>query len=169
MTFRPTRRLMLTAVTLGALLQFAGCASTGSMGPATVQSVVGNTAELGTFNKLVATAGLSDVLSGGAPVTVFAPSDEAFKAVPAATLDKLAKDPAALKALLQHHIVAGNVKSADIQVGSAPVATLAGSKLAVSKAGDFVTVEDALVVKGDLTAGNGVVHVIDRVLTPPKK
>lgn len=169
MTFRPTRRLVLTAVTLGALLQFAGCASTGNTGPATVQSVVGNTAELSTFNKLVATAGLSDVLSGSNPVTVFAPSDEAFKAVPAATLDKLAKDPAALKALLQHHILAGNVPSAAIQVGSAPVATLAGSKLAVSKAGDFVTVEEALVVKADLTASNGVVHVIDRVLTPPKK
>ena len=169
MTFLPTRRLMLTAVTLGALLQFAGCASTGNMGPATVQSVVGSTAELSTFNKLVATAGLNDVLSGSTPVTVFAPSDDAFKAVPAATLDKLAKDPAALKALLQHHILAGNVKSADIQIGSAPVATLASTKLAVSKAGDFVTVEDALVIKADLSAGNGVVHVIDRVLTPPKK
>lgn len=169
MTFHPTRRLVLTAVTLGALLQFAGCASTGNMGPATVQSVVGNTAELSTFNKLVATAGLSDVLSGSTPVTVFAPNDDAFKAVPAATLDKLAKDPAALKALLQHHILAGNVKSSDIQVGSAPVATMANTKLAVSKAGEFVTVEEALVVKADLAAGNGVVHVIDRVLTPPKK
>lgn len=169
MTFRPTRRLVLTAVTLGALLQFAGCASTGNVGPATVQSVVGNTAELSTFNKLVTTAGLNDVLSGNNPVTVFAPSDEAFKAVPAATLDKLAKDPVALKALLQHHILAGNVKSVDIQIGSAPVATLAGTKLAVSKAGDFVTVEDALVIKADLSAGNGVVHVLDRVLTPPKK
>lgn len=169
MTFHPIRRLVLTAVTLGALLQFAGCASTGNMGPATVQSVVGNTAELSTFNKLVATAGLSDVLSGSTPVTVFAPNDDAFKAVPAATLDKLAKDPAALKALLQHHILAGNVKSSDIQVGSAPVATMANTKLAVSKAGEFVTVEEALVVKADLAAGNGVVHVIDRVLTPPKK
>lgn len=169
MTFHPTRRLVLTAVTLGALLQFAGCASTGNMGPATVQSVVGNTAELSTFNKLVATAGLSDVLSGSTPVTVFAPNDDAFKAVPAATLDKLAKDPAALKALLQHHILAGNVKSSDIQVGSAPMATMANTKLAVSKAGEFVTVEEALVVKADLAAGNGVVHVIDRVLTPPKK
>lgn len=169
MTFRPTRRLMLTAVTLGALLQFAGCASTGNMGPATVQSVVGNTAELSTFNKLVATASLSDVLSGSTPVTVFAPSDDAFKAVPAATLDKLAKDPAALKALLQHHMVAGTVRSADILAVGAPLATLGGGKIAVSKAGDFVTVDESLVTKADLFAPNGVVHVIDRVLTPPKK
>lgn len=169
MTFRLTRRLALTAVTLGALLQFAGCASTGSMGPATVQSVVGGTAELSTFNKLVANAGLGDVLTGSAPVTVFAPSDEAFKAVPAATLDKLAKDPAALKSLLQHHMLPGSIKAGAIEAGSAPVATLAGTKLAVSKAGDFVTVEDALVIKADLAARNGVVHVIDRVLTPPKK
>lgn len=169
MTFRPARRLVLTTIAMGALLQFAGCASIGSTPPATVQSVVGSSAELSTFNKLVATAGLGDVLIGSNPVTVFAPSDEAFKAVPAATLDKLAKDPAALKSLLQHHILPGSVKSGAIQAGSAPVATLAGTKLAVSKAGDFVTVEDALVVKADLAAGNGVVHVIDRVLTPPKK
>lgn len=169
MTFRPARRLVLTTIALGAFLQFAGCASTGNTGPATVQSVVSSTAELSTFNKLVATAGLGDVLTGTAPVTVFAPSDEAFKAVPAATLDKLAKDPAALKALLQHHILPGNVKSSAIQVGNAPAATLAGTKLAISKAGDFVTVEDALVTKADLAAGNGTVHVIDRVLTPPKK
>lgn len=169
MSFRPARRLALTAITLGALLQFAGCASTGNSGPATVQAVVSSTAELSTFNKLVATAGLGDVLSGSAPVTVFAPSDEAFKAVPAATLDKLAKDPAALKTLLQHHILAGNVKSSDILAGSAPVATLSGGKIAVSKAGEFVTVDEALVTKADLAAGNGVVHVIDRVLTAPKK
>jgi uncharacterized surface protein with fasciclin (FAS1) repeats len=169
MNFRPARRLMLTAVTLGALLQFAGCASLSGVGPATVQAVVSDTPELSTFNKLVASAGLGDVLSGNGPVTVFAPSDEAFKAVPAATLDKLAKDPAALKALLQHHLLAANVKSRDIQVSTPPVANLAGNKLAVSKAGDFVTVEDALVVKADLAASNGVVHVIDRVLTPPKK
>ncbi len=169
MNFRLTRRLVLTTVTLGAALQFAGCASTGNTTPATVQAVVSSTAELSTFNKLVTSAGLSDVLSGGTTVTVFAPTDDAFKAVPAATLDKLAKDPAALKALLQHHILPGTVRSADIHVGSAPAPTLAGTKLAVSKAGEFVTVEDALVVKADMAAGNGVVHIIDRVLTPPKK
>jgi uncharacterized surface protein with fasciclin (FAS1) repeats len=169
MNFRLTRRLALTTVTLGALLQFAGCASTGNMAPATVQAVVSNTAELSTFNKLIVSAGLNDVLSGSSAITVFAPTDEAFKAVPAATLDKLAKDPAALKSLLQHHMLPAVVKSSDIQIGSAPAPTMAGTKLAVSKAGDFVTVEDALVTKADLLAGNGVVHVIDRVLTPPKK
>lgn len=169
MTFRPTRRLVLTAVTLGALIQFAGCASTGNMAPATVHAVVGNTAELSTFNKLATSAGLTDVLSGTTAITVFAPSDEAFKTVPAATLDKLAKDPVALKALLLHHILPGKLPSTAIQVGSAPTPTLAGTKVAVSKAGDFVTVEEALVTKADLGAGNGVVHIIDRVLTPPKK
>ena len=169
MTFRPTRRLVLTAATLGALLQFAGCATTGHMGPATVQSVVGSTAELSTFNKLVTSAGLGDVLSGSNPVTVFAPSDEAFKAVPAATLDKLAKDPAALKALLQHHMVAGTVRSSDFVAGGAPLATLGGGKITASKAGGFVTVDESLVTKADLFAPNGAVHIIDRVLTPPKK
>lgn len=169
MTFRSTRRLVLTAVTLGALFQFAGCASTGASAPATVQSILSTSPELSTFNKLVASAGLTDVTTGSTAVTVFAPNDEAFKAVPAATLDKLAKDPAALKALLQQHMLAGAVKSGDIQANTAPVTTLAGAKLAISKAGDFVTVEESLVVKANLTAGNGVVHVIDRVLTAPKK
>lgn len=169
MSFRPARRLALTAITLGALLQFAGCASTGNSGPATVQAVVANTPELSTFNKLVATSGLSDVLSGSAPVTVFAPSDDAFKAVPASTLDKLAKDPVALKALLQHHMVTGNIRAADILAGGAPMATLSGGKVAVSRAGDFVTVDESLVTKPDLFAPNGVVHVIDRVLSSPKK
>ncbi|WP_375212598.1 fasciclin domain-containing protein [Aquabacterium sp.] len=169
MTFRPSRRLALTSAALVALLQFAGCATTAGSAPASLQALAAQKAELSTFNKLAASAGLGDVLSGGTAVTVFAPTDEAFKAVPAATLDKLAKDPAALKALLLQHVLAGKVMSADIQAGSAPVTTLAGGKVTVSKAGDFVTVDEALVTQADGVASNGVLHVIDRVLTAPKK
>lgn len=169
MTFRSSRRLALTSMALAALLQFTACATTGGTTSANLQALVAKKAELSTFNKLVASAGLGDVLAGGTAVTVFAPTDEAFKAVPAATLDKLAKDPVALKALLLHHTLAGKVMSADIQAGSAPVTTLAGSKVTVSKAGDFVTVDEALVAQADVLGSNGVLHVIDRVLTPPKK
>ena len=78
------------------------------------------------------------------------------------------QDPEALKALLNYHVVPSVLKSKDI-TGGAQLATANGAKVSVSKAGDFVTVDEALVIAADQPAGQGVVHVIDRVLTPPKK
>ena len=168
MNARLPRRLLLSALACGVMAQFAGCASTESA-PANLQAVASRDAQLSTFVKLTQQAGLGDLLTGAAPVTVFAPSDEAFRAVPAATLDKLAKDPEALKALLKHHAVAGATSRATLTADTTTVTTLAGTKLVLSKAGDFITVEDALVTQPDNTASNGVLHIIDRVLTPPKK
>lgn len=171
MTFRQPinqRRLALSAIVLGAIVQFAGCATTSSA-PANLQAAASRDAQLSTFVKLTQQAGLGDLLTGTAPVTLFAPTDEAFRAVPAATMDKLAKDPQALKALLQHHAVAGVVSRASLSADTTTLTTLAGTKVTLSKAGDFITVEDALVTQADVSAGNGVLHVIDRVLTPPKK
>jgi len=165
---RLSRRLVLSALACGALAQFAGCATTDSA-PANLQAVASRDAQLSTFVKLTQQAGLGDLLTGATPVTLFAPSDEAFRAVPAATLDKLAKDPQALKALLKHHAVAGVTTRATLTADSTTVTTLAGTKLVLSKAGDFITVDEALVTQADATASNGVLHVIDRVLTPPKK
>ncbi|OGA84883.1 MAG: hypothetical protein A2711_00895 [Burkholderiales bacterium RIFCSPHIGHO2_01_FULL_63_240] len=163
-----SRRLVLSALACGAMAQFAGCATTDSA-PANLQALASRDAQLSTFVKLTQQAGLGDLLTGATPVTVFAPSDEAFRAVPAATLDKLAKDPEALKALLKHHAVAGVTTRASLTADTITVTTLAGTKLVLSKAGEFITVEDALVTQPDGTASNGVLHVIDRVLTPPKK
>lgn len=165
---RLSRRLVLSALACGAMAQLAGCATTDSA-PANLQSLASRDAQLSTFVKLTQQAGLGDLLTGATPVTVFAPSDEAFRAVPAATLDKLAKDPEALKALLKHHAVAGVTTRASLTADTTTVTTLAGTKLVLSKAGEFITVEDALVTQPDGTASNGVLHVIDRVLTPPKK
>jgi uncharacterized surface protein with fasciclin (FAS1) repeats len=165
---RLSRRLVLSALACGAMAQFAGCATTDSA-PANLQALASRDAQLSTFVKLTQQAGLGDLLTGATPVTVFAPSDEAFRAVPAATLDKLAKDPEALKALLKHHAVAGVTTRASLTADTITVTTLAGTKLVLSKAGEFITVEDALVTQPDGTASNGVLHVIDRVLTPPKK
>lgn len=165
---RLSRRLVLSALACGALAQLAGCATTDSA-PANLQALASRDAQLSTFVKLTQQAGLGDLLTGATPVTVFAPSDEAFRAVPAATLDKLAKDPEALKALLKHHAVAGVTTRASLTADTTTVTTLAGTKLVLSKAGEFITVEDALVTQPDGTASNGVLHVIDRVLTPPKK
>ena len=130
-------------------------------------SVAAQTPELSTFSRLVKQAGLDATLNSGA-FTVFAPSDDAFKALPADKLDALAKDPEQLKAVLTYHVLSGKTTSSAIGENTTP-ATVNGAKLALSKSGDFVTVDDALVTKADVAAGDSVVHVIDRVLTPPKK
>jgi uncharacterized surface protein with fasciclin (FAS1) repeats len=163
-----TRRAM-GALTLTTLLALTACASLSSKGPAANALVLADqTAELSTFSKMVKQAGMQAALEGQGPFTVFAPTDEAFKALPEATLDKLSKDPVALKALLSYHVVPGTVKTADIG-GNGTLATLNGAKLSSAKAGDFVTVDESLITGADKVVANGVVHVIDRVLTPPAK
>jgi uncharacterized surface protein with fasciclin (FAS1) repeats len=100
-------------------------------------------------------------------MTVFAPNDEAFKAVPAKTMEALAKDKEQLKAVLGFHVLPVKLMAAEVKNGN--VKTLQGADLAVGRAGDFVTVEDGMVQQADIQASNGVVHIVDRVLMPPKK
>lgn len=162
-------QLLLTSVMAASLIALTGCATSNTASvPATVVAAASANPELSTFSKLLQQSGLSAQLAGAGPITVFAPTDEAFKAVPAATLDKLGKDPELLKATLSYHVAPGLVKSSDINTNST-LSTVHGAKLAVSKAGDFVTVDDSMVVTANLPAGNGVIHTIDRVLTAPKK
>jgi len=167
MTIRSNKLLNLALA--AAALTFSGLALAESAAiPVNIVTAVSANAELSTFTRLIKQAGLVSTLEGSGPVTVFAPTDDAFKNVPAETLDKLAKDPDLLKYVLGYHLVPGLVKSSSIE-GAMPLTTSTGAKLGVSKAGEFVTVDDGLVVKADLPAGNGVIHVIDTVLTPPKK
>ncbi len=100
-------------------------------------------------------------------MTVFAPSDEAFKAVPAKTLAELGSNKELLKSVLTYHVLPGKVSAADVKNGNAK--TVQGANLALSKAGTFVTVEDALVTQADVGATNGVIHIIDKVLMPPRR
>ena len=160
-----TKRLFLMAVGAAALSTLVACASIAA--PATVTDTVAQTPQLSTLNRLIADAGLAETLRGAGPFTMFAPSDEAFKAVPAETLAKLAADKDLLRSVLTFHVLPGKVMASDVQ--TANVKTVQGANVATSKAGTFVTVEDALVQTADLPASNGVVHVIDRVLMPPKK
>jgi uncharacterized surface protein with fasciclin (FAS1) repeats len=157
------RRSSLIALTASLLL--AACATTPA--PAPLADTLARDPQLSTFNRLVAQAGLTQELRAAGPLTVFAPSDEAFKAVPAKTMEALAADPAQLKAVLSYHIIDGRVAAADVKPGTAK--TRQGGTLALAKAGSFVTVDDAIVQQADLVATNGVAHVVDRVLTPPKK
>ena len=155
------KRHFVFAFTAVALL--AGCASGSS--PVSVADTLAARPQLSTLNGLVAKAGLVDTLKGTGPFTVFAPSNEAFAKVPAATMQALAADPAKLKAVLTYHVVAGKIMAADVKNGNSK--TVNGANLALSKAGEFVTVEDALVQTADISATNGVVHIVDSVLIPP--
>ncbi len=153
------------AAALAALALATGCAT--SPAPATIAETAARRPDLSTFNQLVASAGLTQTLNGPGPYTVFAPSDDAFKAVPKATLDGLAKDPARLKAVLSYHVVARKLSSAEVKNG--PEKTVQGANIGLAKAGTFVTAEDAVVTEADVNATNGVIHIVDRVLMPPAR
>ncbi|MEP6825646.1 MAG: fasciclin domain-containing protein [Ramlibacter sp.] len=130
-----------------------------------VSDTIARDPQLSTLNGLVHQAGLSDMLQGAGPYTVFAPTNDAFKAVPAKTMDELGKDPARLKAVLSYHVLPLRVAAADVKPGNAKTAQ--GANVALARAGTFVTVEDAMVQTPDIMASNGVIHIVDRVLIPP--
>lgn len=158
-----TRRLLLL-VPIAALV--AACASQPTAHPVSVADTIARNPDLSTLNGLVTRAGLADTLKANGPYTMFAPTNEAFKAVPAKTMDELAHDPARLKAVLNYHVIPARVVSAEVKIGNAKTAQ--GANVALGKAGDFVTVEDAMVQRADILATNGVVHTVDRVLMPPR-
>ena len=164
-TFTPFRRTLMVCALLGIAALASGCATVSA--PVSVADTIAKTPTLSTLNGLIASAGLTDTLKGTGPFTVFAPSNDAFKAVPAKTMDDLAKHPEKLKDLLTYHVLAGKTLAADVK--NSKVKSLNGAELELSKAGDFVTVENAAVTSADLLASNGVVHVIDTVLVPPAK
>ena len=121
-----------------------------------------------TLTKLVVKAGLADTLSNSGPYTVFAPTDAAFKKVPKSTLKSLAKHPAKLRAVLLYHVVAGRVPSSQV-VMLKSAKTLNGKSVRIHTAGGKVFVNNAKVIKADINASNGVIHVVNRVLIPPAK
>jgi uncharacterized surface protein with fasciclin (FAS1) repeats len=115
----------------------------------------------------VQAAGLEETLRGEGPFTVFAPTDEAFAAVPKETLDALLADPkGALTDVLTYHVVAGKVMSTDLSDGM-QADTVNGEPLAISVGDDgTVMINGATVVTADIETANGVIHVIDTVLVP---
>lgn len=124
----------------------------------------------GQFKTLVAAAqaaGLVDALADKGPLTVFAPTDEAFAKIPAETIESLLKpeNKDQLTAILTYHIVPGAVFAKDV-VGLRSAKTLQGGEVAIGVAGSRVYVNNAQVLKTDIEASNGVIHVIDTVLTP---
>ena len=133
---------------------------------AQAKDIVDTAVAAGNFKTLataLGAAGLVDTLKGKGPFTVFAPTDEAFAKIPKADLDALLKDKAKLSAVLTYHVVAGKVMAADVKAGK--VKTVQGSDLTVATSGG-VMVDKAKVVKTDIVADNGVIHVIDTVIMP---
>jgi uncharacterized surface protein with fasciclin (FAS1) repeats len=131
------------------------------------KDIVDTAVSAGSFNTLVTAvkaAGLVDTLKGKGPFTVFAPTDEAFAKIPKADLEALLKDKEKLTAVLTYHVVPGKVMAADVKAGEVP--TVQGQSLRVSAGDGKVAVNDANVVKADVVADNGVIHVIDRVVLP---
>jgi len=159
------RTLLITPAAL-ALAALVGCATTPPP-PATIAETAARTPQLSTLNKLIVDAGLTETLRGAGPFTVFAPSDEAFKAVPAKTMAELAANKELLRSVLTYHVVPGKVMAADVKTGN--VKSVQGANLGVARAGTFVTVEDAVVTQPDVAVTNGVVHIIDKVLMPPRR
>ena len=165
----------VVAVALIAALTLSACGSDSeeTMDMATEETTVGTIVDVavgaGNFTTLVAAvtaADLVETLSGTGPFTVFAPTDEAFAALPAGVLDALLlpENKALLAQILTYHVVSGMVMAADITDGD--VATVEGSNvMLVTTSG--VKVNDANVVSADVPASNGVIHAIDAVILPP--
>lgn len=121
-----------------------------------------------TLAKLLTKAGLVGALQQPGPYTVFAPTDAAFKRVPKQTLSALLRNKAKLKAVLLYHVVSGKVTAADV-VKLSSAKTLNGKSVRVRVSGTNVFVNGAKVTTPDVTATNGVIHVINRVLIPPAR
>ena len=158
------RRSLIIA---GACAVMTACATRPAATPATVADSIANNPSLSTLNTLLTSSGVAASLQQAGPFTVFAPSNDAFKALPAATMTDLQQHPDKLTQVLTYHVVSGNLMATDMHNGK--IKSLQGADLEVSRSGDFVTVESAVVIQADQAAGNGVVHVIDTVLVPPKK
>jgi uncharacterized surface protein with fasciclin (FAS1) repeats len=146
--------------------------ATSAAEPVTVVDVATSSADFSTLVTAVKSAGLLETLSGPGPFTVFAPTNEAFGALPAGTVDNLLKpeNSAQLTSVLTYHVVPGEVLSRSLKDGMV-VTTVEGQTLKVGVGANGVTLTDAAgnqvsVAKADIEAGNGVVHVIDGVLLP---
>jgi uncharacterized surface protein with fasciclin (FAS1) repeats len=171
------RRSVLVAAALAAALTLSACSSDSDTASdsmteeTTVGTIVDVAAGDGSFSTLVAAvtaADLVETLSGEGPFTVFAPTDEAFAALPAGVLDALLlpENKAVLAQILTYHVVSGKIMAADVTAGD--VATVEGQniKIATPEA-EGVTVNGAAIVVADVAASNGVIHAINAVILPP--
>lgn len=132
-----------------------------------MKTLIDTAADAGNFTLLLSAlsaATLTDTLSGPGPYTVFAPTDVAFRKLPAGAIEALLADLPRLKSILLYHIAAGKIAAKDVKSGD--LKTLAGSAIVAGVHGANITVDRVSVVRADIPASNGVIHSIDTVLTP---
>ena len=130
-------------------------------------TLAGQASNAGIFTTLLAAAeaaNLTRILYNDGPFTLFAPTDDAFAALPDGTVENLLKNPKELAKVLKYHLVKGNIFSSDLNNGSS-VATVLGSPVSINTS-EGVLVNNAKVIQADVEASNGVIHVIDKVLLP---
>jgi transforming growth factor-beta-induced protein len=142
--------------------------SNNKMGAAKAQDIVDTAVSAGSFQTLVQAvqaADLAETLKSEGPFTVFAPTDEAFAKLPEGTLEYLLKpeNKSRLQAILTYHVLPGKVMSADAAMVSS-AKTVNGQNLQIARSGDGLMVDKANVIKADIAASNGVIHVIDKVI-----
>ena len=183
------KRITVAAAVLGIGLAATGCTSATMASPATsaaatptpspatssAADIIDTAVAAGSFGTLATAlteAGLVETLKGEGPFTVFAPTDEAFAKLPDGALDGLLKDKDALTGILTYHVVAGEVMASDVVgMDGRKVATVQGGSFTINVKDGLVSLTDgagntANVVQTDITASNGVIHVIDGVLLP---
>jgi uncharacterized surface protein with fasciclin (FAS1) repeats len=158
------RAVALAAVAVAVAL--TGARSEEKAGKSVVQIAAGNK-DFSTLVAAVKQAGLAETLSGPGPFTVLAPTNEAFAKIPETQLQALLQDREKLTKVLKAHVIAGSVLAADVKKLDGKTAkTLADAEFPVKVDGGTVTIGKAKVVKADIKASNGVIHVIDTVLMP---
>ena len=165
------KKTALLLVIVVAALAAAPLGSTAGSGARENGDIVATATAAGKFTTLtmlLKRAGLVSALKQPGPYTVFAPTDAAFKKVPRKTLKALLANKAKLKAVLLYHVVSGKVTAADV-VKLRSAKTVNGKKVRIRVSGGNVFVNTAKVVKPDVMATNGVIHVVNRVLIPPAK
>ena len=162
--------ILIGAAALAAATSIAAAspAKTTAMGQKNIVQTAVAAGQFKTLVSLVKQAGLVGALSGKGPLTVFAPTDAAFAKVPKATLAALAKNKAELKAVLLYHVVKGDVTAAQASMLTSAT-TLEGASVPIRVSGTKVYVGGAQVIKADVKASNGIIHVINKVLIPPKQ
>jgi uncharacterized surface protein with fasciclin (FAS1) repeats len=178
MMMLPCAALPLVVSLVSSSIFLQGCGGGGDsttttttlIGPNTIPGIAEKTADLSTLVTALQTAGLVDTLAGSGPFTVFAPTNEAFAAVPPAELKYLLNNKTALTAVLEYHVASGKVLSTDLSNGE-EIPTLQGENVTVTITSTTnetsVKIDNATVTNANVEASNGVVHIIDQVMIPP--
>ncbi len=170
MTHQISKSISYIVLALGIAFWGSAVADHHGMKKEAKSDIVDVAVSAGQFNTLAAAltaAGLVDTLKGEGPFTVFAPTDEAFAKLPAGTVESLLKpeNKDQLIAVLTYHVVPGKVKAKDV-VKLSSATTVNGADVAITVVDGSVRVDDATVIKTDIKASNGIIHVIDSVILP---